>query len=241
MTVTCPNCSTSFNLPESHNKENAKLRCSVCKHVFPLVKGPAINLNLNMDFGKKANKKEKDTKKKKWPMVLLLLLCVLGGLGYAFREHLPQNVRALIDKEAANQELSQEELIKSIVLRDVRHYNFNNEKVGALSAIEGKVVNGFSNPRELIRIEVSLYDKDGQALVSKQQLAGTTVSLFQLQVLSETELEKALSNQIDILTNNTNVLPGGEVPFTLVFYNPPDTAVEFGVKVVDAKIPPNAQ
>ena len=37
------------------------------------------------------------------------------------------------------------------------------------------------------------------------------------------------------MTNNTNVLPKGEVPFMVVFYNPPPDVAEFGVKIVDAK------
>ena len=106
---------------------------------------------------------------------------------------------------------------------------------------EGKVVNGFNSPREFIRVEGTLYDKDGKALLSKEQLAGTSVSFFQLQVLSEKELEQALANKIDVLTHNTNVAPEGEVPFMVVFYNPPEDAVEFGLKVSDAKLPPEQQ
>jgi translation elongation factor EF-G len=61
--------------------------------------------------------------------------------------------------------------------------------------------------------------------------------LFQLQVLGEQDIEQALANKIDIMATNTNVLPGGEVPFMVVFYSPPDNAAEFGVKVIDAKVP----
>lgn len=93
-------------------------------------------------------------------------------------------------------------------------------------------------PRELIRIEAALYDAEGKTLVSKQQLAGGRVSLFQLQMLGEQELEQALTSKIDIMSNNTNVAPGGEVPFMVVFYNPPDNAAEYGVKIIDARIPP---
>ncbi|MFW5734223.1 MAG: zinc-ribbon domain-containing protein, partial [Oceanidesulfovibrio sp.] len=40
MIVQCPSCSTKYNLPDDKVKEGAKLRCSVCKNVFPL-SGPA--------------------------------------------------------------------------------------------------------------------------------------------------------------------------------------------------------
>lgn len=237
MIVTCPNCSTSFNLPAANAKENAKLRCSVCKHTFVMPNQAPINLNLN--FGsKKTAPGKKSSKGKKFLIFLMIVLCVGAVAGYMNMDRMPPYIQKYFKTPAGIEEQSTEDLIKSIVLRDVRHYNFNNEKVGAIAVIEGKVVNGFTTPRELIRVEATLYSKDGRALVAKQQLVGTTVSLFQLQVLGEGELEKALSNKIDILTNNTNVLPGAEVPFLVVFYNPPDTAVEFGIKVVDAKKPP---
>lgn len=36
MRVNCPNCATVFDLPDSAAKQGAKLRCSVCRHVFAL-------------------------------------------------------------------------------------------------------------------------------------------------------------------------------------------------------------
>ena len=89
----------------------------------------------------------------------------------------------------------------------------------------------------MIRLEASLYDKDNKVVATKQQLAGNAVSLFQLQVLSEQELEQTLANKLGVLTNNTNVPAGGEVPFMIVFCKPPASATEIGVKVVDARLP----
>ncbi len=41
MNVTCPQCSTVYRLPEEKAKAGAKLRCSVCRHVFVLPEAPA--------------------------------------------------------------------------------------------------------------------------------------------------------------------------------------------------------
>jgi hypothetical protein len=131
-------------------------------------------------------------------------------------------------------------MVSRIVLKNVRQYTIANEKMGQIAVIEGKAVNEFDDARELIKVEAVLYDKDGKELNKKQQLAGTTVSLFQLQILGEKELEQALSNRIEILSNNTNVPPNGEVPFMVVFYAQPDGAAEFGIKVVDARLPPKS-
>jgi hypothetical protein len=75
-------------------------------------------------------------------------------------------------------------------------------------------------------------------LTSKDILSGNTVSLFQLQVMTKQELESALTSQVGVLTNNTNLAPGAETPFMIVFFDPPEAVKEFGVKVVDAKDPP---
>lgn len=235
MIVTCPNCLTKFNFPETQARPNTKLRCSVCKHIFPLINEP---LDLNPEHSnnsKKTNKKTKRSGTKKLFLVLFIVIIATGVYGFLNYPQVSEMVQHFLFSEKKEEPL---DLISLIALRGVVQYNINNEKIGNISVIEGKVVNGFPTPRELIRLEASLYDKNGKLLVSKQQLAGTSVSLFQLQVLGEQELERALTNKIDILANNTNVPSKGEVPFMIIFYNPPDNAAEFGVKVIDARLPP---
>lgn len=239
MIVTCPSCSTKFNLPDTQAAPGAKLRCSVCKHVFLLSEGTQPK-TISMEPAPQPVDMPEPRKKSgsmTGILVTLILLClVAGGTWWAWTyTPLFDSVKAMITPPKKEDPV---ELVKNIALRGVRQYNISNEKLGNISVVEGKTVNGFNQPRELIRIEAALYDASGNALVSKQQLAGTSLSLFQLQVLGEQELEEALANKIDIMAYNTNVTPGGEVPFMVVFYNPPDNATEFGVKVIDARIPP---
>ncbi len=125
-----------------------------------------------------------------------------------------------------------------ISLQNVRQYFVTNEKIGQLFVIEGKARNDFAVPMELFRIEASLFDAAGQVVERQEFLAGNSVSLFQLQILSEQELEAALSARVGILTNNTNVRPGMDVQFMVVFPNPPDTVQEYGLKVIGAQHPP---
>ena len=252
MIVTCPNCSTKFNLPDAQVAPGAKLRCSVCKHVFQLPEPKPTEISMQPDLvlgspqapepslssssGPLAMPPKKKSGPWGWVITLVILCAVAGGTWWAWTyTPLFDSVKELI---APPKKQDPVDLVKNIALRGVRQYNISNEKLGNISVVEGKVVNGFNQPRELIRIEASLYDAAGNALVSKQQLAGTSLSLFQLQVLGEQELEQALANKIDIMATNTNVLPGGEVPFMVVFYSPPDNAAEYGVKVIDARIPP---
>ena len=48
-------------------------------------------------------------------------------------------------------------------------------------------------------------------------------------------MESFLNNKAELLANNTNIPPGGEVPFMILFYDPPENVAEFGVKIVDVK------
>lgn len=327
MIVICPSCSTKYNLPDDRARPGAKLKCTLCKSVFPIesatppaagapdfdavmgglgtggfgMGGPddaaagtsgaasgtvsangaeldhgpfdvAPNPEADLDAAARP-KVQADARKRGsaddgpdvsdiigsmkgynlddappatpprkygWPVIagfVAVLLAVAVGVALRFTGIWPGDKAAEMPPPAVNGT----EQIKSIALRNYRQYYVNNEKVGQVAVIEGKVVNNFPSPRELIKIEASLYDAAGTAVVTKQQLCGVTVSLFQLQVLGEQELETALNNKIEILTNNTNVPPGGEVPFMVVFYNPPASVAEFGVKVVEARTPPDSK
>lgn len=260
MIVTCPQCSTKYNLPDASARPGAKARCTVCKLVFTLEQGTGEEQALHSKASAPRDESTlpdvsdivagvqgynlddmappaKPDGGKRSVLVIALVVLVLALGGFAVWKFMQIHKADKAAAEAARQARATEQ-IKDIALRSVRQYYINNEKVGQVSVIEGRIVNNFTTPKELVKVEASLYDKDGNTVVSKQQLCGTTVSLFHMQVLSEQELETALNNKIDILTNNTNIAPGGEVPFLVVFYNPPSTVTEFGVKVVEARNPP---
>lgn len=207
---------------------------------FALEEDADGGLSLDGDSGASSRARRGAAKSGKGCLVagILIVLLLIGGgaaawifAGDVIRSYLPFGFGQASSAPA-------KDMISRITFRGVRQYTLANEKIGSIIVIEGKAVNGFDEPRELIRIEASLFDKDGKLLDKKQQMAGTSVSLFQLQVLGEKELEQALGNRIEILSNNTNVPPGGEVPFMIVFYKPSEAVTEFGVTVTEAKVPP---
>ncbi|MBO6170945.1 MAG: zinc-ribbon and DUF3426 domain-containing protein [Desulfovibrio sp.] len=221
MEIKCPNCSSRFNLPDQLAKPGVKLRCSVCKKVFAYtpekpVSEPLPDLPV----------------KKKFPLVkiavalLALLACAGGGWWYFASGETKEKPRS--EQETAKN-------VELLTMRNVRQYYVDNEKVGKVFVIEGKVVNEFPQPKELMAVEAAIYDRDKKPIAVKKQLCGVQLSLFQLQVLSEKEMESFLNNKVEILTNNTNVPHGGDVPFMVLFYAPPEGVAEFGVRIVDAR------
>lgn len=232
MEITCPQCASKFNLPDQLAKPGAKLRCTVCKNVFQLPgkapeaprSEPGKNDGLLPPIPAR--------RPRKWRVLAAILaIAALAGAGvgayFWFEERAPvENGEDLARR------------LKDVTMLGVRQYNLANDKVGKVFVIEGKVVNESGEPKELIELEGAIFDKDKKPLAVKRQLAGTQLSLFQLQVLSEKEMESFLNNKMEILANNTNVPPNGEVPFMILFYDPPDNAAEFGVKIVDVKNAP---
>lgn len=228
MEVKCPHCSSRFNLPDSSAKPGVKLRCSVCKTVFVFDGDgkPAAQKK----SGRSSSGSGKGHGKLMLGLVIVLLLCLAGGGAFWF-------LRGKDDGHA--QPVGAMDLAKKVeklTLRHLRQYFVENEKVGKVFVIEGHVVNEFAEPKELISVEAALYDAAKKPLATKTQLAGTQLSLFQLQVLSEKEMEAFLTNKVEVLSNNTNVPHGGEVPFMVLFYAPPEGLVaEFGLRIVDVK------
>ena len=145
-------------------------------------------------------------------------------------------------REAREQEAKdrkeQDAQVSSITLVNVRQTVVENKRIGPLVVIEGYARNDYDSPREFIEVEALLLDKDGKVLGRAKQAAGVSLMLTQLQVLSLEELGKALNNPVDILSKNVNILPGGQVPFLVVFSGVPEDLYSYEVRPIRAEIPP---
>lgn len=262
MIVVCPNCQTRFNLADDKAVPGVKLRCSVCKHVFVLPEpepagelpvdtlampgqpvrpadeagaepGQAAASQLSLGAGSVPAGGGQNASGNGAGIVLLLALALALGLA-AWLYYAPP---AGFDPFGRNvQELpkSVSDKVSRIALTDVRQYRMPNERVGVVLVVEGNLVNTFETPREKLVVEVVLYDEAGRPVASKRQMAGNTLTMLQLQSLSEKEMEAALQDENGISRLNANVAPGRSVPFMVVVANPARGVSDFGVKVVSA-------
>ncbi len=258
MLVTCPRCESIFKLPDNDNLQQ-KMRCTICSNVFALGEAASIpdetlmpdpepiafnNLNSVFSTGE-----DKEEKKKSWVMRIILILLFLslavGGFLMKFTTVLDP-IKGILTRDnlVVEEQVKTiddlEDRIKSLALNNVRQFvvpNSENDKFEKLTVIEGIVVNQFDSPRSFIELEATLYDAQGNPLVSKTQMAGPRVSFFQLQVMGQAELEQALRDNIYVLNYNTNVKPNEDVPFMFIFYNSPPEAANFNIKIINAQIP----
>ena len=208
-----------------------------------------VSSDLTLDLGRDENtgtKKKGKNKGIKVFLIIFLILLLFGGGGFAVYYFYPEVIQYIpgLDKIKQDEEKEKQkekidvEKVKSISLEDVRQYFVTNEKIGNLFVVEGKAVNRFNKPKELIKLRATLYDDKGNVFKTREFYCGNTVSLFQLQVLTQEELEASLNAKLGILTNNTFIKPGGSTPFMVVFYAPPENVQEFGLEVIDVKDPP---
>jgi len=266
MIVECPNCHTRFNLPEDKANSQAKLKCSKCGNIFALEEGvsseedetgpdgdqlvqefeagdkDAVEESAPDDFNLDARTEaKKPGKKLVWTMLIILLLIAGFFAAYFFWPGFSGYVTGLAPEKGESSITSSkkaaESSIENIHLENVRQYFVRNEKIGQVFVIEGKAVNRFEKPRELIKLKAVLYDGQENVVQSKEFFCGNNVSLFQLQVSSREELESSLTARVGVITNNTYVEPGKSVPFMVAFYSPPDKVKEFGLEVIQAKEP----
>ncbi len=249
MLITCPYCSTGYNLPDEKVNDSLKLRCTVCKKVFGIDEATPSSKRAEVRIGSESAQKKaapkKTTKLGKILLIVIAFFAVLGGVLFALwtftgilDDYKPYVNEVLFFSDEQIQENRMLEQVRMLELQDMRQYTTDSEKVGEIAIIEGKILNNFPEARANILVEVSLYDEKGQILETKTQLAGTVVSLFQLQVYDQTELETALADQKLIQEKNSNVVNGANVPFMVLFYNPPVEASSFGVKIIEATIIP---
>lgn len=107
----------------------------------------------------------------------------------------------------------------------------DNEKLGKVLVIEGKLVNRSPVAVGEIAIEVTLLDAKEVALDTKVFMAGPKASFFDLRTMDKEALENRLSSKQEILLNNSNVKPGDEVPFMVAFQGFPPTVANYSLKL----------
>ncbi len=317
MNITCPQCGTVYRLPDEKAKPGAKLRCSVCRHVFALPEapveapvdeplslgdGPAVSPASGLEMsglgesavrsangqegresdaghhgfalageepresaeddvqegavqGESLDMPEEKPSRFKGMFGMLLLSALVGGGIWAWQNtnyldglktmvapltSVVESAAPKVDPQASASAPAASKVdpaIEKLELLDVAQYHVKNSKIGGLVVIEGKVRNNFTSPRELISLEAELYNAEGKVLASRRQIAGISLSSFQLEVLDKTELENTLNRKLDIITSNINVMPGAEVPFTVVFSEIPAGASDYKVRIAGASEP----
>lgn len=267
MIVQCPNCRTKYNFDESKFKDQIKVRCTRCRHVFKIsTLSDEDDFFEDFSLGAKSRDRGEAPEKPQWDpddmnvdiepapakpadrrkqvktavmagAALLGVFLIIFFGATRFGNNFNVPFFTAEEEKISQKTEFSEEDVKDISLENIRQYFVTNDKIGQLFVIEGQAVNNFQTPKSMIKLRASLYDAQGQVVVEQDFLCGNLASLFQLQVSSQEELESTLQSRLGILTTNKHVEPGSYTPFMAVFFNPPETVQEFGLEVIEAHDP----
>ena len=191
---------------------------------------------------------EKKTDYKKFSLFAIPIIVILAGMigtGYFFypqiKEMIPLGSNGKQTQKTVEQKNNEENSdsgdveVQDIVLNNVRQYMVDNEKIGQLLVIEGKVHNQSQKSKKGVKLKAQLYDDQGEVLQDKTFLSGKSVSLFQLQILNREKLEDKLNLGESASREEKVVTPQKAIKFMCVFFNPPQKLAEFSLQVVEAK------
>jgi hypothetical protein len=245
MLVTCSRCDTTFSLPDELFKPGRKVRCSNCRYVFPLYVQPAAQdgpadlppLSAEPRPAPASGGRSRKAMSAALSLAAAVLLVILGYGGYLLYGVLfsaPEPDASAPDPARTDYERR----IKSIALEDIRQFHVDNASAGRMLVIQGMAANRSDVNKDYIAVEASLLNAENKVLSTAEQLCGVPLTLFQLQTLGLAELKEALNSRVTILTNNTDVPPGGKTPFVVIFPSPPKDVRTFEVRVVEARDSP---
>jgi len=267
MIISCPECKTKYRLSEEKVKsEGTRVRCSRCGHVFTASPGDDISSQLSRGQesgpsrqsepdddlfstvpGREEDQTRRRTRKRKWKVLvsILIIVLLLGSGVYIFWSQIETTILPVSSQPKDEIELSQKtedpDHTQAIALKDVRQYMVDNQSIGRILVIEGQAVNTSGSAKQLITVQASLFDDQGNRVAEKEFLCGNTASVYELQELSQEELHNVLSAQTGILNNNSYVASEQAVAFMTVFFEFPDQVAEFSLKVVQAREAGEAQ
>jgi hypothetical protein len=241
--------------------EGSLVRCSRCTHVFR-AEPPAVELAAT-DWAPHRQEEpdraeapvpdhedqppgeeeeiaatlKKSPRKKAWSLlglfVLLLLLAVTVRYSYLQLMN-PRQEFLEVFKEVffipADTEGS-----KKIRLTEVRGFFKNHPTDGRFFVVEGKVVNGYGDSRNRIRLRGTLQDPSRRVVAKREVTAGWTLKEEELEIQPLAETNRLQESQAGPLAPGAALAPGVSAPFTIIFSPIPQQLAEFAVEVLESR------
>jgi predicted Zn finger-like uncharacterized protein len=165
--------------------------------------------------------------------VVLALLLVIAGMGFFVFPDVGR--QALGDLSSCLPWVEKEQPPPSIE-DGIRFEAINqrfvvNVTAGNLRVVEGVAVNQSGHPIARLRVKATLVDTQNNLLGEKRASAGHVLSNAELTALTEEEMNRRLANPEGSTAPNDRILPGGRIPFMIVWAFEPPGAVKTIVTV----------
>ena len=102
-----------------------------------------------------------------------------------------------------------------------------------LATIRGRVKNGYSTNKGMIKVRAIFKDSGGKELAKVDSFCGNLFTDVELGNLELAEIRSAMGNELGQSLSNSSISPGATIPFLIVMENPPLESKEVTVKVLE--------
>ncbi|MDO9530082.1 MAG: DUF3426 domain-containing protein [Syntrophales bacterium] len=195
-----------------------------------------------VDTEMEGDKEREKTKKHLWApgkvlAYIVIVILVLGGVYmYLFpqmgKEVLDQVSRYMSTDTPEKKDKSIDVKVGSVNFVDVKERLIKNFILGDILVIQGTVVNKYEHSISKVKVRGKILNAAKEVLDEVEFYCGNLLTDEELGHLTGKEIAEELSIQIGSDISNDNIAPEGEIPFMIVFTNPPKEAVEFIVEQV---------
>jgi predicted Zn finger-like uncharacterized protein len=246
--IQCPQCETTFQLDEERLGESgSQVRCSRCGRVFwaeaPAWKEPPPPEEVTPEESDLPPEEELMTAFQEPPQrrvggmigFFLLLLLLVVTVRYSYLQLLqPEQEFGEIAKKVFFL-ASDPRGAKKIRLQEVKGYFRDHSPEGRFFVVEGKVVNGYNDHRDAIRLRGNLKNAAQQVVATREGEAGWRLNPEELETLSFPEINALAAGQSPRYSSKIRLAPAAAAPFMLIFAPSSQPLAEFSVEVVGSK------
>jgi len=161
-------------------------------------------------------------------------LWIYPDVGYQTVEWMRSNF-SVIDQLLGIEKAQQDIITDQVEFISVRQRFVGNESSGNLRVIEGEVVNKADFPIKKIKVMGELFDSSEALLAARISYCGNVLPDEILGKLKEEDIRSATSIIQGGDLSNNKILPGGQIPFMIVFIREPVGVAKATVTAVGAE------
>ncbi len=163
------------------------------------------------------------------PLLVILIIVLIGAGGYG--------LYTLLDSMGVHLASPPTHKVQDpgnlkITPFDINSKFVDNNKIGKLFVITGKVKNEYPTNRGAIQVIGKLYTKDKKMAKAETVFCGNMLSDIDQSNLDAAAIQQRLQNHMGDNHVNVQVKPGDAIPFMIVFTNLPENLDEFTLEVV---------
>ncbi len=147
---------------------------------------------------------------------IVAILLILIGIGVIYYSGILNNL--LSPPKSA---------VATLEIRDLRGTFVQNEDIGKIYAVEGRIKNISETSQEVLGVKITIFDKAGKSLTSKTVSLARLVSSKELKTLSGEEIDRHYRD-----LSKGSIPPNGTTPLMAIFSKLPKGMDELVVEVV---------